>query len=169
LIIPMVNSAAQAEHAVRESKFPPRGSRGFGYCRANRYGADFADYAAAANDDIAVVVQIEHRDAMAELDGILAVEGVDGAFIGPYDLSGSMGITGQFAHPDMIAALATYRAACERHAVAAGMHVVRPDSGAVRAAVEDGYTLIALGLDTVFLETGAKGALAEARSAGPGA
>jgi len=156
LIIPMVKTADEAESAVRESKYPPRGVRGFGYSRANRHGMDFDAYIASANDEIAMIMQIEHIDAIRHLDAILDVDGVDGLFIGPLDLSGSMGITGQMEHPKMVAALESYRTACKKHSKSAGMHIVRPDAGNIRHALDQGYTLIALGLDNVFLDESAR-------------
>lgn len=152
LIIPMVKTAGEAEAAVREAKYPPRGARGYGYSRANMHGMDFAEYIATANDEIAMVMQIEHKDAIGNLEGILDVPGVDGLFIGPLDLSGSMGITGQLDHPQMVAALDRYRAACQDRKTTAGMHIVRPNPENIAKAIEQGYTLIALGLDNVFLD-----------------
>ena len=163
LIIPMVKTAEEADRAVREAKYPPRGVRGFGFSRANMHGIDFDTYVAEANEEIPMIMQIEHKDAIPNLDAILAVDGVDGLFIGPYDLSGSMGITGQMEHPDMLAALKVYLEACQRHGMTAGTHVVRPDPANVAAAVGQGYTLIALGADTVFLAASAQAALASAR------
>lgn len=159
LIIPMVKTAAEAEAALREAKYPPRGQRGFGYSRSNNHGADFAAYIASANEEIAMVMQIEHKDAVANLESILRVDGVDGVFIGPLDLSGSMGITGQLEHPQMVAALAHYRAVCAVHGKAAGTHLVRPNDASIRQALADGYTMLALGLDNVFLQEGARAAL----------
>ncbi|MBM3853858.1 MAG: 2,4-dihydroxyhept-2-ene-1,7-dioic acid aldolase [Verrucomicrobia bacterium] len=159
LIIPMVKTAAEAEAAVREAKYPPRGARGFGYSRANGHGADFESYIASANDEIAMIMQIEHKDAVANLDAILRVDGVDGVFIGPLDLSGSMGVTGQIGHPQMVAALAQYRAVCGEHKKAAGMHLVRTTDASIRRALDEGYTMLALGLDNVFLQEGARAAL----------
>ena len=147
LIIPMVKTAAEAEAAVREAKYPPRGVRGFGYSRANLHGADFEPYIASANDEIALIMQIEHKDALANLDAILRVEGVDAVFIGPLDLSGSLGITGQLEHPQMVAALDQYRAACHAHKKSAGLHIIRPSEESVRRALDQGYTMLALGLD----------------------
>jgi len=164
LIIPMVKTAEEADAAVREAKYPPRGVRGFGYSRANMHGIDFDDYIASANDEIAMVMQIEHKDAIGNLDAILEVDGVDGLFIGPLDLSGSMGLTGQMTHPDVVAALDTYRDACARHNTTAGMHVVRPTPQNVQDTIAKGYTLIALGVDTVFLDGGATDALRAARA-----
>lgn len=159
LIIPMVNTPEQAEAAVRESKHPPRGVRGYGYSRANMHGIDFAQYVEESDDEIAMVMQIEHKDAIANLEGIVQVDGVDGVFIGPMDLSGSMGITGQLDHPEVVAALERYREVCDRNNIAAGMHVVRPTEANVAGAIEQGYTLIALGVDVVFLEEGATASL----------
>jgi len=152
LIIPMIKTAAEAEAAIREAKYPPRGARGYGYSRANMHGMDFADYIASANDEIAMIMQIEHKDAIPNLDQILQVPGVDGLFIGPLDLSGSMGITGRLDHPDMVAALQRYRSACRGCKVSAGIHVVRPNPQNIAAAINQGYTLLALGLDNVFLD-----------------
>jgi len=156
LIIPMVKTAEEAESAVREAKYPPRGERGFGYSRANMHGMDFDECIASANDEIAMVMQIEHIDAIGNLDAILDVDGVDGLFIGPLDLSGSMGITGQMEHPKMVDALGRYRTACKKHNKSAGMHIVRPDANNIQHALDQGYTLIALGLDNVFLDESAK-------------
>ncbi len=163
LIIPMVKTAEEADAAVREAKYPPRGERGFGYSRANMHGMDFDAYIASANDEIAMIMQIEHKDAIGQLDAICGVNGVDGLFIGPLDLSGSMGLTGQMSHPDVVAALETYLDACRRHRKPAGMHLVRPTAEDVESALVKGYSLIALGVDGVFLDVGATNALAAAR------
>ena len=159
LIIPMVKTAVEAEAAVREAKYPPRGVRGFGYSRANTHGMDFESYITSANDEIAMVMQIEHKDAMANLDAILQVDGVDGVFIGPLDLSGSMGIPGQLDHPQMAAALKKYRSACRAHKKSAGMHIIRPNDENVRRALDQGSTMLALGLDNVFMEQSARASL----------
>jgi 2-keto-3-deoxy-L-rhamnonate aldolase RhmA len=159
LIIPMVKTAAEAEAAVREAKYPPRGVRGFGRSRANLYGADFESYIASANDEIPMIMQIEHKDAIPNLDAILRVEGVDGVFIGPLDLSGSMGIPGQLDHHQMIAALAKYRSACGAHKKSAGMHIICPNETNVGRALDEGYTMLALGLDNVFMDQSARASL----------
>ena len=164
LIIPMVKAAEEAERAIREAKYPPRGVRGFGYSRANMYGMEFDEYVKTANDEIAMVMQIEHKDAIANLEDIVKVDGVDGLFIGPLDLSGSMGITGQLDHPDMLAALDKYRKVCQDNNKSAGMHIGRPNPENIRAAIEEGYTLVALGLDNVFLDENSKLTLKLARS-----
>jgi len=159
LIIPMVNTAAEAEAAVREAKYPPRGVRGFGYSRANLHGMDFDSYINRSNDELTLVMQIEHKDAIDNLDAILEVPDVDGLFIGPLDLSGSMGLTGQMDHPQVVESLDRYRRACSAQNKPAGMHIVRPNENNVRSIIDEGYTLIALGLDNVFIAEGAQAAL----------
>ena len=165
LIIPMVKTATEAQAAIREAKYPPRGTRGYGYSRANAYGERFEPYISSANDAIAMVMQIEHKDAIAHIDDILRVDGVDGVFIGPLDLSGSMRITGQLGPPPMLEAPATYLDACRRHGTSAGTHIVRPNPENIKAAIDSGYTLIALGVDVVFMAEGARTALTAARQA----
>jgi 2-keto-3-deoxy-L-rhamnonate aldolase RhmA len=159
LIVPMVNSAEEADKAITEAKYPPRGKRGFGYSRANMHGIDFENYINEANSEIAIIMQIEHKDAIANLEEIAAVDGVDGFFIGPLDLSGSMGITGQLEHPSMVAALDKYKAVCKDFDLSAGTHIVRPNATNIKSAIEQGYTLIALGLDNVFLDESSKAVL----------
>ena len=154
LIIPMVNTAGEAEQAVSSAMYPPDGVRGYGFTRASNYGVDAAEYFAEANDDIAVIVQIEHIDAVDNIDSILGVKRVDATFVGPYDLSGSMGITGQLGHPDMVAALETYKAACRKQGTASGLYINTPDEATINKAVADGFTMLGLGMDTVVLVDG---------------
>jgi len=166
VIVPMVNSAEEAERAVRAAKYPPRGERGFGYSRANAHGADFAEYARTANDDTAVILQVEHVRAVENLEAIAAVADVDALLIGPYDLSGSLGVPGELEHPKVLAALERFRSVCRSRGVPMGMHVVRPTAERVGRSLAEGYRLLALGLDTVFMESAARQALSWARGAG---
>ena len=159
LIIPMVKTAAEAENSIKEAKYPPRGVRGFGYSRANMHGMDFDEYIKIANEEIAMIMQIEHKDAIANLEDIVKVEGVDALFIGPLDLSGSMGITGQMDHPDMVAALEKYRKVAAEANISFGIHIVRPNEKNIKINIDQGYTMIALGLDNVFLDESSKRAL----------
>jgi len=163
VIVPLVNTPEDAARAVRAAKYPPVGVRGFAFHRGNNWGVDFADYAAGANDQIAVVVMIESREAVENIDAILAVEGVDGVFIGPYDMSGSYGIPGQTGDPVIQQACAQVAAACRKAGKAAGLHVVIPTPEAIAKAIADGFTFLALGVDTVFLDRAARSALAVAR------
>src|SRR5918995_2956478 len=104
VLVPMVNTKADAELAVAMTKYPPLGYRGIGLARAQGYGEDFDEYVKRANDDTLLMVIIEHKDAVANIEEILSVPGIDGTFIGPYDLSMSLGIPGQLDHPLSVAA-----------------------------------------------------------------
>lgn len=150
LIAPLVNTRENAEELVRSAKYPPEGSRGVGYAVSNHYGFQM-NRVDKANDEILVCVQIEHETAVAHLDGILSVPGVDAAFVGPYDLSASLGVTAQFEHPDYVRALDRFRAACQEHGVAAGIHVVAPDPDEVLRRVDEGYRMFAYSLDVTML------------------
>ncbi len=160
VIVPLVDDADAARRAVAAARYPPQGVRGFAYCRANAWGVDFDAYAAGANREIAVVVMIESRAAVENIDAILSVDGVDGVLVGPYDMSGSYGVVGQTGHPLVQDACRRVSAACRAHGKSAGMHVVLPDEARIRAALDDGFTFLALGMDTVFLTAGAAQALA---------
>ena len=87
ILVPMVNTKADAELAVSMTKYPPLGSRGVGLARAQGYGINFDAYVTNANADTLLLVQIEHREAVENIEQILSVTGIDGVFIGPYDLS----------------------------------------------------------------------------------
>jgi 2-keto-3-deoxy-L-rhamnonate aldolase RhmA len=159
LIIPMVNSAGELESAIRQAKYPPRGERGYGYSRANSFGMEFEEYILKANESIAVIAQIEHKDAIENLDAILQVKDLDGVFVGPLDLGGSYGKTGQLDCPEMQEALKQYLESCKKHNMCAGIHIVRPDEQSVQNTIDRGYKMIALGVDGVFLETASANAL----------
>jgi 4-hydroxy-2-oxoheptanedioate aldolase len=105
VVIPMVNSGPEAAEAVRSCLYPPTGRRGFGAGRGAGYGIDYPEYQATANDHLAVIVQIEHVDAVTKVDEIARTPGVTALFVGPTDLSASMGLMNQSDHPDMLAAI----------------------------------------------------------------
>lgn len=165
VIVPLVENAADAERAVASALYPPRGVRGSAFMRANDYGTRFDEYAAWANRDTLVILMVESRRAVENLGEILAVDGVDGLFIGPYDLSASYGIPGQLGHPLMREARGKVLEACGRTGKAAGIHLVRFQPVDVEAAVREGFRFIALGMDNIFLQEGAKAALLAARAA----
>lgn len=160
IIVPLVNNAGEAEAAVRASRYPPLGVRGFAYCQANEWGAAFNAYAQTANHAIPLIVMIESREAMENIDAILQVEGVDGVFIGPYDLSGSYGVLGQVEHPLLMQARERVVSACRTHGKMAGQHLVTPTAASVQGAIRQGYTMLALGMDTVFTQNASHAALA---------
>ena len=147
IIAPLVNTREQAEELVRAVKYPPEGERGVGYCPANDYGKKLKEHFSQANEEIYCIVQIEHIDAVNNIKEILSVKGVDGAFIGPFDLSASMGLTGQFDHPDYIAARERILNACKEAGIPVGIHVVEPDPDELETRNEEGFEILAYGLD----------------------
>jgi len=155
IIVPMVNDAEQARNAVAWSKYPPRGRRGVGLARAQGYGLDFADYMASANDNTALIIQAEHIDAVDNIEAIVEVEGIDAVFIGPYDLSASMGKTGAVDDPEVVAAIDRVTRACQQNNIALGYFGVDADS--VRPYIDKGYNLICAGVDAGFVTAGASG------------
>lgn len=161
IIIPQVNSKADAQKALRFSKYPPRGTRSVGITRAQAYGADGGAYLRRANDDVAIIVQIEHRDAVVCLEEILSVEGIDAVLIGPYDLSSSMGLAGQPDHPEVKAAIIKVRNLCQTKGVPLGIFSVT--SAGARQYIEEGYRLIAISSDILMLVNSSKEILGSIR------
>jgi 2-dehydro-3-deoxyglucarate aldolase len=153
VIVPMVNTKEDAELAVGMVKYPPMGFRGVGLARAQGYGRTFDEYVERTNEDSLLIVQIEHIDAVNNIDEILSVPGIDGTFIGPYDLSSSLGVHGQLDHPQVEAAKQRALESALSHGVVPGIHLVHPDTAAedLAQAVEQGYRFIALGTDILFL------------------
>lgn len=156
VIVPLIRTAGDARAAVAAAKYPPLGDRGYAHCRANDYGRAFESYAATANETTIVLVMVETRDAVENIDQILEVQGLDGVVIGPYDLSGSYGTPGQTDTAQMRDALSRVGEACLRHGKTAGVHVVVPTADSLERAVRQGFRFIAAGMDTVFLEHGGK-------------
>lgn len=154
IIVPQVNSAEEARQAVAAAKYPPTGSRGVGLARAHGYGIDFVEYVAAANDHIAVIIQIEHIAGVENLDAILAVEGIDGVLIGPYDLSGSIGRLGKVSSKPVQEAIRLVKQKCAAAGMPVGIFVIDAETG--QKEIADGCQFIAVGTDTVFLWSAAK-------------
>ncbi|HEY3248782.1 MAG TPA: aldolase/citrate lyase family protein [bacterium] len=163
VIAPLINTPEHAAEVVSAVKYPPQGSRGVGYARANVYGMQLDESVASANDASLVCVQIEHADGVAAIDEILGVPGIDAAFIGPYDLSASLGITGQFDHHLMRDAERRVLEACRHHEVAPGIHVIQPNPADVRRRADQGYRMIAYSLDITMLLEASRRGLAEIR------
>lgn len=145
IIVPHVNSAEDAARAVHWAKYPPEGGRSIGFSRANGYGARFQENVETANQETVVVAQVEHIDGVGAIEAILGVTGVDAVFIGPYDLSASMGKPGRIQDPDVQDAVRTITEACARRSVPAGIFTVNTP-GAVKA-LEEGFTLVCTGID----------------------
>jgi 2-dehydro-3-deoxyglucarate aldolase len=152
VIVPQVNCRADAVNAVKAVKYPPFGNRGVGLGRAQGYGMSFEEYKKWENQETVVIVQIEHIDAVNNIDDILSVEGVDGFIVGPYDLSASLGVPGQFEHPSFLKAMGIVNDYISNSSkVVAGFHVVHPDPDMVKRKNQEGYSLIAYSLDSLLL------------------
>ena len=151
IIVPSVNSAAEAKKAVNAVKYPPFGNRGVGLARAQSYGFGFEKYKEEKAKNIKLIVQIEHINAIKELDAIIQTEGVDGTFIGPYDLSGSMGKPGKWDEPDVVEALRVYEETALKYDKLIGFHVVPVDPALITEKINKGYNFIAFSFDAFFL------------------
>jgi 2-dehydro-3-deoxyglucarate aldolase len=157
IIVPSVNSAEDAERMVHYAKYPPVGSRGIGLSRANTYGLQFTEYLESANQSLAVVLQAEHIDAVNNIEQICAVEGVDGIFVGPYDLSASLNKTGLLEDSEVRSAINHVRDVCLDKKVPLGFFGVHPKN--VVEKVSEGFTLLCSGLDISFMTAGAQDTL----------
>ena len=151
IIVPAVNSVEEAERAAKSVRYPPQGSRGVGLARVHGYGARFQEYLEELKECAVVIVMIEHRDGVEQVENILRVPGVDGVFIGPYDLSTSYGVPGQLDHPLVRAAAARILKAAQEANVAPGIHVVHPPIDQVRTRLAEGFRFLAYGGDMLFL------------------
>ena len=164
VICPMVNTRAEAEALVRACKYPPRGYRSWGPVRASIYaGADYGDH---ANDDIVVMPMIETAEAMKNLDEILSVPGVDGAYVGPSDLSLALGLKPRLDQTDapVVEAQQKIAEACKRHGVVAGIH----NSTATYALkmIAQGYQFVTLASDSRHMAMKAAEEVAVVRKSG---
>ena len=154
VIVPMVESADELM-AVRDAcRWPPAGTRGVGFSRANLFGKHFEAYREEAQAPL-LVAMIEHVRAVENLEAIVRVEGLDALFIGPYDLSASMGLTGQFEHERFSAALQRIRAQADKARIPSGMHVVPPSPAELRLRLQEGHRFLAYSIDSVILSHGA--------------
>ena len=153
IIVPMINSKIDAEKAVNAVKYPPLGNRGVGLARAQGYGFNFEEYADTINNETRVIAQIEHIDAINNLEDIITVDGIDGTIIGPYDLSGSMGKPGKYEDSDVVDVLRKYEEVSKKVNKPMGYHIIEPNHKLVLEKIKNGYTFIAFSLDILFLGT----------------
>lgn len=151
IIVPMVNSLEEAIQAVNYVKYPPIGKRGVGLARAQKYGIGFEEYVEWVKNESIVIAQVEHIQSVENIDKILNVDGIDGIMIGPYDLSGSMGIPGQYDKKEVVEAIEKVENACKKYKKPLGFHVIQPNHTLVKEKVDKGYTFLAFSLDFFFL------------------
>lgn len=153
LLVPMVETAEQAKELVRAIHYPPSGVRGVGsaLARASRWNS-IPSYLDKADEQMCLLVQIENLDGLANLDEIVAVDGVDGVFIGPADLSASMGHRGNPGHPDVQAVIEDAIVRIGKAGKAAG--ILSADQKLARRYIELGAKFVAVGVDTTVLMRG---------------
>ena len=153
VVVPYVTTAEEARQAVAAMRYPPQGIRGAASLnRAADFGHSFNEYFATANDKLTTIVQVETEETLARVGDIAAIDGVDVLFVGPLDLSVSMGIPQEFDHPRFREALAKVSAAALAGGKAAGILLLSPDQ--IEQTVADGYTFIGLGSDGGVLASG---------------
>lgn len=155
VLVPMVDSADQARQLVRDVTYPPHGDRGVGYAlsRAARF-SQIADYGLTADEQICLLVQVENVKGMQALDDILAVDGVDGVFIGPADLAADMGHMGNAAHPDVQAAIMDGLARIKTAGKAPGILATKENM--IKDSLAAGAQFVAVGADILLLTQAAQ-------------
>ena len=166
LLIPMVESAAQAEALVRAVRYPPHGIRGVGaaLARASAFNR-IPDYLQTANDQICLLVQVENRTGLAALDEIAAVDGVDGVFIGPADLAADLGQLGRPGAAEVQAAVEKALLDIQSHGKAAGILI--GDLALAKRYLELGASFVAIGNDVTLFANATSRLLADFRDIAP--
>ncbi len=159
VLIPWVNNREDAENAVKYCKYPPQGLRGYGPRRGGMFDPD---YFKTANDELLIAIQIETQEALDNLDEILSVPGIDACYIGPFDLSVSLGfgVPPKWDDPRYVAAFDQVLDASARHGKPAGMFAI---SDNIEWAVQKGFKLNTVDVDDIFLITAARAAVEKAR------
>lgn len=151
MLIQMVNTPEEVESLISNFKYPPKGRRSFGVSRAQGYGFDFDSYLQSWNDCSSLIIQVESIEAVDNIDALLSFDDVDGVMIGPYDISGSLGVPGQLNHPDVVEASKRVIAACEVHGKSCGTQIVEASPANTQALFDLGYTYAILSSDLFVL------------------
>lgn len=149
IMVPMVETAAEAREIVKAMRYPPSGIRGVASGRATEYGDDFQEYVETANDSIVTIVQIESQQGIDNAADIAAVEGIDATFVGPADLSANLGIFAEWENDQLYEAIQQVIAAGESADVPVGTLVIDPDD--IEQRVEQGFDYLIVGKDTSHL------------------
>ena len=151
VIVPMVSNPQELDAVVSWVKYPPVGKRGFGVARAQGYGWSFDENAKNWNKRGSILIQIESIEGVNQIENLLKNDELDGVMVGPYDLSGTMGIPGQLDHPHVQKACKKVIEACKKYGKACGTQIVDPDVTNVQKAIQEGYTFIILASDVFLL------------------
>lgn len=151
IIVPLINTLSDIEKLKDFFFYPPKGKRGVGLNRAQKYGFGFDEYKNWLNNSSVLIAQIEHIEAIKNLDEILASDIIDALMIGPYDLSASMGFPGEYNREDVKEVLKLFVEKCSISTKSFGFHVVPPEAMQVVEKINQGYNFIAFSLDFYFL------------------
>ena len=162
LVVPLVNSAEDARRYVSYAMYPPSGVRGAGPGRAAKYGNSIGEYLRTANEELLLVAQIETTQALSNADEIVATKGIDVAFVGPTDMTMSLGLVDDRWNPKVIDAMQTVIKACERHGKIPGTLAVSVEEAKKWLGL--GFRFVALGSDSKFLFQGAKSFLQQVKA-----
>ena len=163
VVVPMVNSRQDALRAVSSVKYPPLGKRGVGLARAQGYGVSFYRYKKWVNSGSIVIVQIENIAGVKNLASILRVDEVDGLIVGPYDLSASLGLPGEFEREEVQQECSKVIKIAKQYGKSAGFHVIEPNEKHLVRRVREGYSFLGFSLDTLFLARSCETALSKAK------
>ena len=158
IIVPMIEDAAQLVSVRDACRWPPAGMRGVAFSRANLFGKNFKPYIEEAQSPL-LVAMIENTQALENIEKILSVDGLDAILIGPYDLSASLGLMGNFDHPEVTAAMGRILSSAKKANIAAGIHVVEPSLVEINDRIKEGYSFLPYSIDTVILRQGVEEAL----------
>ena len=159
LIFPQVHTAEQAANIINKCKYSPEGSRGIGIGRAHDYGLSFEEYLETANQNTAIIIQAESRQAVENIDKITDVPGIDAILIGPNDLAASLGKRGKLTDPEVESAIELISNTCLSKNIKLGFFGTSAES--VKPSMKRGFTLITMGVDSLFLIKSAKESLNE--------
>jgi 2-keto-3-deoxy-L-rhamnonate aldolase RhmA len=158
IIVPQVNSAEIAKHVIEAGKYAPLGNRGMGLSRSTGYGSDLTTAIRSHNQQKSILVQIEHIQAVENLEAILDVPGIEGIFVGPYDLSSSMGLIGDVQHPQVQAAISRVAEIAHRRSIPTAIFIGGDD--VLEAQMKRGFQLIAVSSDMLRLTASARATVA---------
>jgi len=156
IVVPMIKTKQDALKAIDYAKYPPIGKRGVGLFRAQKYGLGFEEYKKWVQDELVIIAQIEHYEAVENIEDIITVEGIDGVIIGPYDLSGSMGYPGEYDKEEVKSAIEKVLSLCKKNHFPSGFHVIESDPSKLNERIKQGCTFLAYSLDFFFLGDSAR-------------
>ena len=156
LIVQMVETSEEVENISKYLKYPPIGNRTYGVNRAHSYGLNFKDYVNNWNAESILIVQIESEQGVNNIQSIVSNPNVDGVMIGPYDLSGSLGVPGETSHPNVINASKKVIEICKKYNKSCGTQISNPDLKNINEAIDEGYTFIILSSDLFVLSNWAQ-------------